>query len=54
MEQRINYGTVAPEGIRALSGLESYIRSCGLEAGLIDLVKVPGTYHPKRHAAPGA
>jgi AhpD family alkylhydroperoxidase len=39
MDQRINYATVAPAGIRALSGLESYIRSCGLEAGLIDLVK---------------
>ena len=39
MDQRINYATAAPEGIRALSGLEGYIRSCGLEAGLIDLVK---------------
>jgi AhpD family alkylhydroperoxidase len=39
MEQRINYATVAPEGIRALSGLEGYIRSCGLEARLLDMVK---------------
>src|SRR5947207_3720410 len=39
MDERINYGKVAPEGIRALSGLEAYVRSSGFEAGLLDLVK---------------
>ncbi len=39
MDQRINYGKVAPEGIRALSGLETYVRSSGLEPSLLDLVK---------------
>ncbi|MGH9671574.1 MAG: carboxymuconolactone decarboxylase family protein [Bryobacteraceae bacterium] len=39
MDQRINYSKVAPEGIRALSGLEAYVRSSGLEAALVDLVK---------------
>src|SRR2546422_6260288 len=39
MDERINYGKVAPEGIRALSGLEAYVRSSGLEPGLLDLVK---------------
>lgn len=39
MEQRINYGKIAPEGIRVLSGLETYLASCGLEPELLDLVK---------------
>jgi AhpD family alkylhydroperoxidase len=39
MDQRINYGNVAPEGIRALGGLEAYVRSSGIEPGLLDLVK---------------
>lgn len=39
MEHRINYGKVAPEGIRALSGLDACVRSSGLEPGLLDLVK---------------
>jgi AhpD family alkylhydroperoxidase len=39
MDQRINYSKVAPEGIRALSGLEAYVRSSGLAPGLVDLVK---------------
>src|SRR5438093_2961322 len=39
MDERINYGKVAPEGIRALSGLEAYVRSSGFEPGLLDLVK---------------
>ena len=39
MEQRINYVKVAPEGIQVLSGLEVYVRSSGLDPGLIDLVK---------------
>lgn len=39
MDQRINYVKVASEGIRALSGLEVYVRSSGLDPGLVDLVK---------------
>ena len=39
MGERINYSKVAPEGIRALSGLETYVRGSGLEPGLLDLVK---------------
>jgi AhpD family alkylhydroperoxidase len=39
MEQRINYSKVAPEGFRALGGLDTYVRSAGLEPGLVDLVK---------------
>jgi AhpD family alkylhydroperoxidase len=39
MEQRINYVTVAPEGIRALGDLEAYVRRSGLEPGLLELIK---------------
>ena len=39
MDQRINYGELASEGIRALGGLETYLRGSGLDPGLLDLVK---------------
>ena len=39
MGQRINYGKQAPEGIRAVGGLETYLRSSGLKPSLLDLVK---------------
>jgi AhpD family alkylhydroperoxidase len=39
MDQRINYSEVAPEGVRTLRGLEAYVRSAGLEPGLLELVK---------------
>ncbi|HEY6947596.1 MAG TPA: carboxymuconolactone decarboxylase family protein [Gemmatimonadales bacterium] len=39
MDERINYSKVAPEGVRVLSGLEAYLRTSGLEAGLLDLIK---------------
>jgi AhpD family alkylhydroperoxidase len=39
MEQRINYGRVAPEGLRALGELETYLRGSRLEPGLLNLVK---------------
>ena len=39
MDQRLNYSEVAPEGIRAVSGMEDYVRSAGLEPGLLDLIK---------------
>ncbi len=40
MDQHISYAKVAPEGIRALGGLEAYVRRCGLEPGLLELVKI--------------
>jgi AhpD family alkylhydroperoxidase len=39
MERRINYSKVAPEGIRALAGLETYLGSTGLEPDLLNLIK---------------
>ena len=38
MDERINYGKLAPEGIRALGGLETYLRSSGLEPSVLDLI----------------
>ena len=39
MDQGINYSKVASEGVRALGGLETYLRSSGLEPGLLNLIK---------------
>src|SRR4029078_7734823 len=39
MYQRINCSKVAPEGIPALGGLDPYLRSSGLEPGLLNLIK---------------
>jgi AhpD family alkylhydroperoxidase len=45
MDQRIDYSKVAPEGIRALGGLETYLRSSGLEPGLLNLIKTRASEH---------
>ncbi len=39
MQPRLKYTELAPEGYRAMSGLESYVRSTGLEPPLLELVK---------------
>lgn len=38
--RRISYVRVAPDGWRALIGLEHYIDQCGLESSLLDLVRI--------------
>ena len=43
MEHRLKYGAVAPEGVQALLGIESYVRQSGLEPGLLHLVKTPAS-----------
>jgi AhpD family alkylhydroperoxidase len=40
MSPRIDYATIAPEAARALYGLEKYLRQCGLEHSLLELVKI--------------
>lgn len=40
MTTRLNYVKAAPEAYRAMSQLEHYVRNCGLEASLIELVKI--------------
>jgi AhpD family alkylhydroperoxidase len=40
MEQRINYFKAAPDAYKAMSGLEAYLHGCGLEEGLLHLIKL--------------
>lgn len=38
--ERIRYSKAAPGAYRAMSGLEKYVRECGLEASLLELVRL--------------
>ncbi len=40
MQPRIEYRKVSPDAIRAMYGLETYVRECGLEPSLLYLIKV--------------
>ncbi len=40
MSERIDYTKITPEGYRAMSGLERYVRGSGLEPSLLELVKL--------------
>ncbi len=40
MEPRLKYAQVDPEGYRAISGLDRYVKSSGLEESLLELVKI--------------
>lgn len=40
MKPRIEYAKVAPDGMKAMRGLENYVRQCGLEESLLELVKL--------------
>lgn len=40
MKPRLDYGKLAPEGMRAMRGLEHYARQCGLEESLLELVRL--------------
>jgi AhpD family alkylhydroperoxidase len=39
MEPRLNYLKLTPEPLKAMYGLEAYLRGCGLEHSLLELVK---------------
>jgi AhpD family alkylhydroperoxidase len=39
MQPRLNYAAAAPGAYRAMAGIERYVRSCGLEHTLLELVK---------------
>lgn len=41
---RIDYGHTAPAATRAQLGLETYVRSSGLEPSLVELVKLRASY----------
>lgn len=40
MEERFNWFAAAPEGYKAMSGIEQYLHRCGLEESLLHLVKL--------------
>ena len=40
MEPRIHYTTVSPEAVKAASALDAYVRKCGLEKPLLELIRV--------------
>jgi AhpD family alkylhydroperoxidase len=40
MQARMNYGKAAPGAVKAIQGLEAYIRDCSIEPELRELVKL--------------
>jgi AhpD family alkylhydroperoxidase len=40
MERRLNYSKILPEGMRLMNALDHYSQNCGLEPGLLDLIKL--------------
>lgn len=40
MQVRIAFGKVSSEGVAALRGVEAYVRRCGLERSLLELVRL--------------
>src|ERR1039458_6042570 len=40
MEERIHYTRVSPGAYHAMLGLEKYLHECGLEEGLVHLIKL--------------
>jgi AhpD family alkylhydroperoxidase len=39
MSLRVNYAKQSPDGLAAMKALEHYINNCGLDRGLLDLVR---------------
>jgi AhpD family alkylhydroperoxidase len=39
MQARFDFEKIAPEGLKAMGHLEAYVRRCGLEPSLLELVK---------------
>jgi len=40
MDTRLDYSGALPEGLRAVNALDRYSQNCGLEPGLLDLIKL--------------
>jgi len=40
VNQRINYGAASPDGFKAMRQLQAHVDACGLEHGLLELVKM--------------
>jgi AhpD family alkylhydroperoxidase len=39
-EPRLDYAAAAPDGVKALEGLQRYVDACGLDHSLLELVKL--------------
>jgi AhpD family alkylhydroperoxidase len=44
MQTRIDYSAAPPGAMRAMMGLEDYVRGCGLEAALLELVRLRASH----------
>jgi AhpD family alkylhydroperoxidase len=44
MSERLNAARLAPDAYKAIYGVEMYVRSCGLEPSLIELMKLRASY----------
>jgi len=40
MKSRIEYAQVAPGAVEAMRALEKYVRTCGIEPKLLELIKI--------------
>ena len=40
MAERLDATRIAPDGYKAMAGLQGYVNRCGLEAALLELVKI--------------
>lgn len=40
MKSKLNYSKILPEGMKYMNELDDYSQNCGLEAGLLDLIKL--------------
>jgi AhpD family alkylhydroperoxidase len=40
MSSRVDYGKTSPDGMAAMRGLENYVRQCGLDPALLELVRL--------------
>lgn len=40
MDSRIDYYKISPDAVKAMLNLENYIKNCGLEKSLLELIKI--------------
>jgi len=38
--QRLDYAAAAPDAVRAIAGVQAYVNHCGLDHGLLELIKL--------------
>jgi AhpD family alkylhydroperoxidase len=40
MKELLNYAKASPDAVKAMRGIEAYVRGCGLDAALLELVRM--------------